>query len=300
MSFIRKATAKISQINPEIYFSDFMSRLFSSKILEKEFSKEKFRRFASYKLAEINPDFLYLEVDGLHWGDDSNPRANDNGDAFHEKEIFRKRSSDNIFVYQTWNKKGVFRYHQSEDIGGENHIGIILDTFPDKDIYAIKMLTAIDKAKDPKLIQDIEDKKQTDVSMGCIVEKAICSECNNIAYNMNQICDHVKNYKGNFLPETNRKVFEWNYGVVGTELSFVGSGADTEAKVRNILADFNSELVKVGSIFESMNSALAKGIGSYFTRVASKKEFDEEDVYTIHGLSNILENILSEEKENGS
>jgi hypothetical protein len=86
--------------------------------------------------------------------------------------------------------------------------------------------------------------------------------------------------------------FEWNYDVTGSEISYVGIGADRGAKVNIILAEYNSNLAKFGSFLKSCNDSLTKEIGNEFIRIASKKSHDTKDILEVESLTKILERKL--------
>jgi hypothetical protein len=76
----------------------------------------------------------------------------------------------------------------------------------------------------------------------CSVEYSYCSECNHMATNELEWCEHLSpsklNLKGKMNPRTGRFVYEDNRGVTGMEVSWItfGQGADPCAKKREILA----------------------------------------------------------------
>jgi hypothetical protein len=128
------------------------------------------------------------------------------------------------------------------------------------------------------------------VGHNCLVGRAICSECGNIAFNENQLCAHIRNHKGKKI--AGKMCFEWNYDVTGSEISYVGIGADRGAKVNIILAEYNSNLAKFGSFLKSCNDSLTKEIGNEFIRIASKKSHDTKDILEVESLTKILERKL--------
>lgn len=209
--------------------------------LHKIFPHNRFNlKEASKNLLNIKSDdqYLYVIVDGIHWSTYEHPYPNGNGDAFHKDELLKLRN-DGRLAYQTWNRKGVFLHHQSDAIGTKDHVGFICDTWPDFDSQSVKMLPALDKAKHEDLCKKVKAGHWKDVSMGCIASSATCNHCNNVATVEAELCDCVKDYKGRIHPSTGKLVFEWNHGIVGKELSFVSIGADTKAKVVEILAEPN-------------------------------------------------------------
>jgi hypothetical protein len=189
-------------------------------------------RYSKKEISNIDPSNMYAVVSGLH-GD----KPNDNGDYFNwEEELLRLRP-DQIRVYATWIGKPNLLNHDAAKI-----VGKIEDTWPIKNEKSIDMLVATERKGNRWLVNGVEKGDITDLSMGCAVEYSYCSECNHMATNELEWCEHLSpsklNLKGKMNPRTGRFVYEDNRGVTGMEVSWItfGQGADPCAKKREILA----------------------------------------------------------------
>src|SRR3990167_2370679 len=167
--FYRKANATI--INPQMTADHWQH-------LDRIWPENAWNlRLASKKLMNIDPDdsYIYVVCDGIHWSTDDKPIVNGNGDCFHRDELLKLRASDSRLAYQTWIRKGSFVYHKSSDVGGDNHIGFIVDVWPDFEKQSVKFLIAMHKRRSSQirvhggsnLLEAVQAGKWKDVSMGC-------------------------------------------------------------------------------------------------------------------------------------
>ncbi len=218
-------------------------------------SREELAKFnertAQKIVTEIDPDYLYVVMSGLH-GDESN----DNGDYFGwEIELLRKlpvsiaiAGSDRKaeYVFQTWIGKPNLVNHDANYV-----VGDIVDDWPLQAEKSIDMLVRVAR-KHTELVKGIESKKIEDVSMGCIVGHSYCSVCENLAHDEEEWCSHLHpgklNLKGRRYNGEDGKIhaskvgqmcYEDNRDIQGIEVSWItfGEGADPGAEQKKILAN---------------------------------------------------------------
>ncbi|MFD8648637.1 DUF7178 family protein [Streptomyces mirabilis] len=136
---------------------------------------------------EARPGYLYVRSRAI------SSRCNDNWDEFPAEEIAKSYSS---FV-----GKPVFVNHKND-----NHRrarGVIIDAAlhedknPDgtPDTWA-EVLMEIDANKFPKLAKAIIKGHIDRTSMGCDVERSVCSACGNVATTPAEYCSHIPGLKG--------------------------------------------------------------------------------------------------------
>lgn len=136
---------------------------------------------------EARPGFLYVRSRAI------SSRCNDNWDEFPADEIAAS--------YQTFVGKPVFVNHVND-----NHRrarGVIIDAAlhqdknPDgtPDTWA-EVLMEIDAVRFPKLAKAILAGEVDRTSMGCDVERSVCSACGNEARTPAEYCSHIPHLKG--------------------------------------------------------------------------------------------------------
>jgi hypothetical protein len=154
--------------------------------------------------------------------------------------------------------RGVLLLSYPTFIGGQNYVehvqqldlskGRILDAVArdvGRSIYT-DILIATD-LRHTALIQDIRKQRMNTLSMGCMVEGTICTQCGNWSEDDSKACTHIKFMKGTtFLDENGRpqKVAELcghqsigpTGGVTFKEASWVADPAFKGAVLRNILS----------------------------------------------------------------
>ena len=171
---------------------------------------------------EKRPGMLYVVVRAISVG------TNGNGDHFTYDEL--KRS------YKTFEGKGVFVNHQSSDVDKKRgrivEAQFIEDGNPNN--AYVKCILEINPEADPGLASNIRCGIVNSVSMGCQVAYSNCSVCNHKAKTTKDYCFHVRSHKGGAYD--GRPVYEENYGVEFIEVSFVTTGADSNAKVLQIIS----------------------------------------------------------------
>lgn len=166
------------------------------------------------------------------------PYKNSNGDIFPEEELIK--------AHKNWKEKPLCIDHKSSSA---DHVrGIVLDTYYDYSKKRVIAICALDKLSYPDLARKVATGVSTSVSMGTAVEKAICTDCGNVARVEADFCQHMK---------TKSSYGEINVGLNPIELSIVVTGADPEAKIKHIIAAANS-LSKYVSAKQSQISKLAE------------------------------------------
>jgi hypothetical protein len=197
-----------------------LEKISPSEPLEKTASNEmsdEIKNFIKDNI-ESDPNHVYVLVSALGsgeiWGD------NVNADYFEEEEILNH--------YKTFEKFGyVFTHHKNKD--PKNSKGDILFSHFNPRMHRVELVVKIDRRKAPKIAADIDKGKMWDVSMGCKVPHDICSICGNVAKTRDDYCTHIKNHKGEVLPD-GRKVYMINKNPRFFDISFVYIGADRTAK----------------------------------------------------------------------
>lgn len=154
--------------------------------------------------------------------------------------------------YKTFVGRGLFLNHASNDV--EKQRGKIIDALlvdqNPSDVY-VKCLIEFNAEAYPELASMIRNNMLQDVSMGCQVSYSVCSNCGNKAPTMKQYCACIKNHKGSVLGM--KQIYEINHGLDFIELSLVTRGADSTAKILEVIArkhgiDFEIALQKVASL----------------------------------------------------
>lgn len=151
---------------------------------QERFSKAAHRAVFQY---EARPGFLYVRSRAI------SSRCNDNFDEFPASEIEAS--------YRTFVGKPIFVNHVND-----NHRrarGVIIDAAlhqdrnPDgtPDTWA-EVLMEIDAVRFPKLAKAILKGEVDRTSMGCDVERSVCSACGNEARTPAEYCSHIPHLKG--------------------------------------------------------------------------------------------------------
>ncbi|MFI0967088.1 hypothetical protein ACH4S8_37740 [Streptomyces sp. NPDC021080] len=151
---------------------------------QQHFTKAAHRAVFTY---DARPGFLYVRSRAI------SSRCNDNWDEFPADEIAKG--------YQTFIGKPVFVNHKND-----NHRrarGVIIDAAlhedknPDgsRDTWA-EVLMEIDAKQFPKLARAILAGHIDRTSMGCDVERSVCSACGNEATTPAEYCAHIPGLKG--------------------------------------------------------------------------------------------------------
>ncbi|MFD7835613.1 hypothetical protein [Streptomyces sp. NPDC059761] len=139
---------------------------------------------------EARPGYLYVRSRAI------SSRTNDNHDAFPAEEIAK--------AYGTFIGKPVFVNHVNSD--HRRARGVIIDAAlhedrnPDgtPDTWA-EVLMEVDAVRFPRLAKAILAGHVDRTSMGCDVERSVCSACGNVATTPAEYCSHIPRLKGQRL-----------------------------------------------------------------------------------------------------
>lgn len=195
------------------------------------------------------------------------PLKNANGDIFPSQELKK--------VYKNWVGKPLCQDHNSSSMDGIR--GMIIDTYWDERHQRIIALCALDKINFPDLARKVTAKYANSVSMGTAVGRSICFECGNVARTERDYCSHVKNRTA--------------YGEINTELqpielSLVVNGADSKAKVMEVLARtqyLENSIIKNSTKITVDN---IKSIKEEFLKIADKIEEIEKELNDNNSIDN--------------
>ena len=156
-------------------------------------------------------------------------RTNQNYDTFPSKEL-----KD---AYQTFKGKPVFVNHTNDDPGRTRGRIATSQYLSNGDDKYISLLIEQDAKAFPKMARSIASGELDSVSMGTDVQFTRCSACDNIAYEIEDFCNHVKFRKGSKVNGINGKrvlVSEFCHKLSFFEISFVFDPADTTAVVSRL------------------------------------------------------------------
>ncbi len=209
-----------------------------------------------------------------------NPYKNNNGDIFPEKEL--------KIAVKKWIGKPLCKDHQSNSVDGMR--GILLDTYWDDKHKRIIALCALDKINYPDLARKVSSGYANCVSMGTAVGNSICTTCGNVATTEAEYCDHVKNKTA---------YGEININLSPIELSLVVNGADTRAKVLEVLAaatDLSTNLAKTGLTNAASQANILK-LEAQFQKLSVRIDELEKEIRA-NGLDR--ENLLKENDNNSA
>jgi len=181
-----------------------------------------------YEIAEVEPDYLYLECRALTVG-----IPNANGDLFTLDELKRIHHAAQVPVYKTFVGKGVYINHDAKL--PQNSIGVILDAelIEDEKDPHVRLLIGIDRRKASDIVEGIMRGRIHSVSMGCSITHSICTYCGKKIISEHDLCDCLKYHRGEII--NGRVIAEELHGVEFREISIVSVPADYRAKLINAL-----------------------------------------------------------------
>ena len=193
---------------------------------------------------EISPklsDYIIVPVEIIR-----SDIPNRNGIAFPMEELMRFHPPPNaIQAYRTWIGQPTHYEHQNNTVN-KLAKGVIISVAIRKmenvmgDYIRLLHLLAFDRTKDPKLCQDILDRKRTGYSMGSSCETYTCPICNADMRNRGY-CDHIdvrtKQSKSRMQIFGDKLAYCQSRGVRGFECSSVAIPAFHYAKNANILIE---------------------------------------------------------------
>lgn len=202
---------------------------------------------------EFDPDYFYLWIRIISSGEYYGP--NKNGDYFPTDEL--------LTSYETFNQAHVFKNHENKKI--EKAIGKIFSVRWNPIMKCVEIFKGIDRKLAPEIVRGFEKGFLTDVSMGCKVPYTVCSVCGNKARRQTEFCDHVKNYRMQYLGNGER-VFEINYEPKFHDSSVVLNGAERVAKA---LVVFNKP--EEHTLVKSFQKAASVNGVTTFTRLSDRE-----------------------------
>jgi hypothetical protein len=172
----------------------------------------------------IRPGFLYTQVRAI------SARVNQNYDGWPSYELKRAHS--------TFLGKPCYVNHENFDpklARGRVVASRYVENGADK---YVEVIQEIDAARFPKLAHEIRTGGLDSVSMGAEAGFTICSVCSNKATDEENMCDHVRFHKGEYLMDEHgepKLVYESCHDLGFFELSYVFDPADETAVVTKVL-----------------------------------------------------------------
>lgn len=150
---------------------------------------------------------------------------NTNGDSMNFKELTEFKPDYGVMAYKTWIGKPTHEEHDNKDITKAK--GVILDVylrpiarFP-RYAKVVKLLS-FDRTKDPKLCDDIINKRITTYSMGMWYSHYNCSICNaHVGKGVGRPCHHTAPMRPTYKQNDNRLVYRMCRDITGFETSAV-------------------------------------------------------------------------------
>ena len=147
------------------------------------------------------PNLYYVVINAVGsmeiWG------ANRNADDFPKVGISHKSlrtdmATVNDYGYKTFEYYAkLFKHHVNKD--PQKSFGDVIFSHWNPVIERVELIVGIDKDKNPKMIEAIENGDNVSVSMGCKVRYDRCSICENKAKTKKEYCKHLKNYLGQIV-----------------------------------------------------------------------------------------------------
>lgn len=221
------------------------------------------------------------------------PYKNKNLDSFPSHELIK--------AHKQWVGKPLCIDHKSSSV---DHVrGFIVDTYYDHLLHRVVALCALDKVNYPDLAHAVKTGYKNDVSMGVGVGRAICSDCGRVAKVEADFCDHMR-YKTCYA--------EINADLNPIELSIVVNGADSNAKIKHVIAaaknlgDYldvkDKELEEKGKDFPTSFSAdVSISTGNEFANGTEKKSIQTNDVnHFISEMEKVIDGLKRVESESGN
>jgi hypothetical protein len=173
-----------------------------------------------YKISTDLNDYMFIVQRAL-----TANVPNKNMDAFEDTELLDLKD-DGRFTYETFIGVPLLREHRDTEIdkAGGVVIGVYFD---DENEYDKPVITlgALDTKKWSDVAYLLKQGSRIGFSMGCVVEKTVCSVCGNEAKTESQFCEHIRQKFGAWYG----KAWEWCRGVWYKELSYVRQPADEKA-----------------------------------------------------------------------
>lgn len=182
-----------------------------------------------YGLSSDIRDYILVPVPSMISG-----IPNTNGDSVNLKDLTKFNTEQGQLAYKTWVGKPMYVEHRHKP---EWIRGIILDTFLrpipglPNNVKLVK-LAALDRTRDPQLIQRVIDRELNTYSMGMYFSSYTCSVCGNKAgRGIGKPCSHTRPQQPTYQLPNGRLVYRICHDITGFELSLLTnkgkrSGAD--------------------------------------------------------------------------
>lgn len=172
-----------------------------------------------YNLSKDIRDYILVPVPAI-----ITSIPNTNGDSVSLKELTTFNAEQGALSYKTWVGKPMYVEHQHKP---QWIRGVILDTyirplpkFPKH--FKLVMLAALDRTRDPQLIQRVIDRELNTYSMGMYYSSYICSVCGNRAgKGIGRPCAHTKPQKPTYRLPDGRLCYRICQDITGFELSLL-------------------------------------------------------------------------------
>lgn len=175
--------------------------------------------------------------------------SNLNADYFEEEEL-----KD---TYKTFETGHVYENHVNKDPA--KSIGKIVHSSYNKVMHRVELFVKVDRKKGKKYIEDADNGKLWDVSMGVRIDHDVCSICGKKVKNGLGYCTHIKNEKNKIDPATGKRAYMINKGCKFFEISVVRRGADAVGKTLEKVASAPQE-VKEAEMEKNTPSNLDKNM----------------------------------------
>lgn len=193
--------------------------------------------------------------------------SNLNADYFEEDELKN--------THKTFESGHVYENHVNKN--PEKSIGKIVFSSYNQKMRRVELFVKVHRKKGKKYIEDADNGKLWQVSMGVKISHDVCSICGKKVKNGFGYCTHIKNEKNKIDPNTGKRAYMINKGCKFFEISVVRRAADSVGKT----------LVKVAGVEEDTKQA----------------EMDKKTPSNLDGsvvaFDKIIENISKNKKTKG-
>lgn len=177
------------------------------------------RAAEEYNLSKDINDYILVPVPSM-----ITDIPNTNGDSVTLKDLTKFNTEQGQLAYKTWTGKPMYVEHQHKP---EWIRGVILDTyirpiagFPKH--YKLVKLAALDRTRDPRLIQRVIDRELNTYSMGMYFTSYTCSVCGHKAgKGIGNPCVHTKPRKPTYRMADGRLCYRICHDITGFELSLL-------------------------------------------------------------------------------
>jgi len=187
---------------------------------------------------------------------------NRNGDAFAENPIpgFTEPGDELLRHYRSFEDANNFMHHVNKD--PEKRVGRVNKSFYNHPMHRVELILRLNNDKAGRVVERIADGEYPAVSMGCKIKHDVCSICKNKAPSRAQYCSHARDYLGQILPGTDKKVKVYNPAPRFFDISWVLRPADRTGYMIKKVAAFGAsrpyEIRSSGALAEYVELARHK------------------------------------------